>query len=63
MDTCYEYFACKKKDCPCYGVKGQIKCWETEGTQCNDPSIEVIVNVGKNKCEYCSYYKIANFIN
>ena len=55
MEKCYEYFKCKKKDCPAFDENQN--CWETENTLCNDPSVEVIVKYNKNKCEYCQYYK------
>jgi PAS domain S-box-containing protein len=32
---CWEYFVCKKKECPVYKAKN-IKCWLISGTQCRN---------------------------
>ncbi len=59
MEECYKYFRCKKKNCIMYGLSEDIKCWETDGTLCNDPGQEIIVKHELDKCLYCSYYKKA----
>jgi hypothetical protein len=59
MESCYDYFKCKKPACPAY-ENTQSECWDIEGTLCNSEHIEVLVKHEKNKCSYCQYYKTAH---
>ncbi len=57
---CYSYFDCTTKDCKMFGRKDDTKCWETQGTLCNHPSLEVFESKSRNKCDFCIYYKAMN---
>jgi len=58
MAFCYEYFNCKKYDCPVFS-DNSVPCWERDDTLCNNPCKEIAAKHGgqKNACEYCLYYK------
>jgi signal transduction histidine kinase len=51
LGNCYELLSCGKTLCPCYGKKG-IKCWEEEGTLCNEDNSEDIADQPES-CEKC----------
>ncbi len=56
METCYDYFACKEKECIMFKNQSGKPCWETKGTSCCFPSIKVIENISENdKCDFCLY--------
>ncbi len=57
MEQCYDYFQCKKTECPSYTRNPEKQCWETDNTLCNSPQQIVMVKYDKNKCAYCLYYK------
>lgn len=58
METCYEYFNCKKQDCIMFGLP-ETKCWEEESTLCIYPPMveEVLKKSGLDKCSLCLYKK------
>lgn len=58
MEKCYQFFRCRKKDCPAYENKDQTECWELEDTLCNSPHQEIMQNHKKSKCHYCHYYQL-----
>ncbi len=62
MDSCYNYFQCKKYDCVMHGKDDESKCWNTRGTLCNSIGQELIIESKKDKCQYCIYYKKAKNI-
>lgn len=65
VEACWEYFDCAKTQCIAHGRK-DIRCWETEGTLCNNCAVEVRMSVEKlSKAEACArskciYYEVAN---
>ena len=59
MEKCYEYFGCRKTECPMYRRK-DVNCWELEETLCFGDNNEFIKSklfgTGKKKCDICIYY-------
>jgi len=65
MEPCYEYLGCDKKDCIMHGRKDTNRCWKVEGTLCNHPGIQIVMEkLAGKKEDACNrsgsiYYKAA----
>ncbi len=56
METCYDYFACKKTECIMFQSKSDKPCWDTPGTLCCFPTMKLIENAAESdKCNFCLY--------
>ncbi|RRJ84105.1 hypothetical protein [Aestuariirhabdus litorea] len=63
MESCREYFCCRRTNCVMYQREDGVNCWEMEGTLCNSPALQQIEeDTHKDKeakCDYCIYYRQA----
>jgi len=59
-ETCWEYFGCKKTDCPAHGKGRYNECWDTPKTQCS--MLQQFIEMNENKCDVC-IYKLTRTLN
>ena len=52
IEHCWEYFGCKKEDCPARITA--TPCWEVENTKCDQLKF---MEDRKKACILCGYYK------
>lgn len=64
METCYQFFKCKKTECVAHKADG-LKCWEIDGSLCSahNDDLNILQTLFEDKKEYCKlcfYYKYRN---